>query len=39
MAQASAYRDAGVDLVIINLPHAAKPDILAPLANALGQLA
>ena len=36
---ASAYRDAGVDLVIMNLPHGAKPDMLAPLADALAPLA
>jgi hypothetical protein len=38
VAQASAYRDAGVDLAIMNLPHTAKPDLLAPLADALGHL-
>jgi F420-dependent oxidoreductase-like protein len=35
----TAYRDAGVDLVIINLPLRAKPDILAPIAEALTPLA
>jgi alkanesulfonate monooxygenase SsuD/methylene tetrahydromethanopterin reductase-like flavin-dependent oxidoreductase (luciferase family) len=34
-----AYRDAGVDLVILNLPHHAKPDSLKPLAEALQPLA
>jgi hypothetical protein len=38
VALASAYRDAGVDLAIMNLPHAARPDLLAPLADALAQL-
>lgn len=36
--QAAAYRDAGVDLVIVNLPLRAKPAILEPLANALGSM-
>ena len=36
---ASAYQEAGVDLVIVNLPHGVKPDILAPLADALAPLA
>ena len=35
LAQVVAYREAGVDLAIINLPHHAKPDSLAPLAEAL----
>ena len=39
LAAAAAYRDAGVDLVIVNLPHHAKPDSLQPLAEALGPLA
>jgi hypothetical protein len=39
VAVASAYRDAGVDLAIINLPHGVKPDFLAPLADALAALA
>ena len=34
-----AYRDAGVDLLIMNLPHRAKPGILEPLATALTPLA
>jgi F420-dependent oxidoreductase-like protein len=38
VALASDYQDAGVDLAIMNLPHAAKPDLLAPLADALAQL-
>jgi len=37
--QAAAYRDAGVDLAIMNLPLRAKPDILEPLATALAGLA
>ena len=36
---AAAYRDAGADLVIMNLPHQAPPDILGPLADALRPLA
>ena len=39
VAQASMYRDAGVDLIIVNLPHHAKPEALQPLADALEQLA
>jgi F420-dependent oxidoreductase-like protein len=35
----SSYRDAGVDLVIMNLPHRAKPASLEPLASALAQFA
>jgi hypothetical protein len=38
-ATAAAYRDAGADLVIMNLPHGAPPDTLGPLADALRQLA
>jgi F420-dependent oxidoreductase-like protein len=38
VAEAAAYRDAGVDLVIVGLPHHAKPDSLGPLAEALGSL-
>jgi F420-dependent oxidoreductase-like protein len=34
----AAYRDAGVDLVVVNLPLRAKPDILPPIAEALAQL-
>jgi F420-dependent oxidoreductase-like protein len=34
-----AYKDAGVDLVILNLPHHAKPDMLPPVAEALAPLA
>lgn len=34
-----AYRDAGVDLVILNLPHGAKPDLLGPIAEAVRPLA
>src|SRR6202012_4334649 len=39
VALASAYQEAGVDLVIVNLPHGVKPDLLAPLADALAPLA
>jgi F420-dependent oxidoreductase-like protein len=39
VAQATTYRDAGVDLAILNLPHHAKPESLAPLAAALAPLA
>jgi alkanesulfonate monooxygenase SsuD/methylene tetrahydromethanopterin reductase-like flavin-dependent oxidoreductase (luciferase family) len=36
---AAAYRDAGVDLVVVNLPLRAKPAILEPVAEALARLA
>jgi hypothetical protein len=36
---AAAYRDAGVDLAIMNLPLAADPGILVPLAEALAPMA
>jgi F420-dependent oxidoreductase-like protein len=36
---AAAYRDAGADLVIMNLPLAADPAMVAPLAEALEPLA
>ena len=39
VATAAAYRDAGVDLIIVNLPLHAKPDSLKPLAEALTPLA
>jgi F420-dependent oxidoreductase-like protein len=39
VAEVAAYRDAGVDLVIVNLPHHAKPGSLTPLAQALSPLA
>jgi F420-dependent oxidoreductase-like protein len=39
IATAAAYRDAGADLVIMNIPHHAKPDSLLPLADALSALA
>jgi F420-dependent oxidoreductase-like protein len=39
VATAAAYRDAGADLVIMNLPHRAPPETLAPLADALRPLA
>jgi F420-dependent oxidoreductase-like protein len=35
----AAYRDAGADLAIMNLPLAADPAMLAPLAEALAPLA
>jgi F420-dependent oxidoreductase-like protein len=35
---AAAYRDAGADLAIMNLPHGAPPDVLGPLAEALRPL-
>jgi len=31
----AAYRDAGADIAIMNLPHGAPPSILEPLASAL----
>jgi hypothetical protein len=34
----AGYRDAGVDLIILNLPHHAKPGSLQPLAEALAPL-
>ena len=39
VAAGAAYREAGVDLVILSLPLHAKPDSLKPLAEALGPLA
>jgi F420-dependent oxidoreductase-like protein len=39
VAQAAAYRDVGVDLVVLGLPLHAKPEMLAPLAAALEHLA
>ena len=36
---AAGYRDAGADLAIMNLPLAADPGMLAPLADALAPLA
>jgi F420-dependent oxidoreductase-like protein len=36
---AAAYRDVGVDLAIMNLPHRAPPDVLGPLADELFPLA
>jgi F420-dependent oxidoreductase-like protein len=36
---AASYRDAGVDLVILNLPLAADPAMLGPLAEAVAPLA
>jgi F420-dependent oxidoreductase-like protein len=37
--QAGAYRDAGADLIIMNLPLGADPAMLAPLAEELAPLA
>src|SRR5205823_954662 len=37
--QAAAYRDAGADLAIMNLPVPAEPAMLEPLAEALAPLA
>jgi F420-dependent oxidoreductase-like protein len=39
LARAQAYGDAGVDLVVLNLPLDAEPAILEPLAEAFGPLA
>ena len=39
VATAAAYREAGADLAIMNLPHAAPPGTLVPLAEALRPLA
>jgi F420-dependent oxidoreductase-like protein len=39
VAQASMWRDAGVDLLIVGLPDHCKPAALQPLAAALDQLA
>lgn len=33
--QVAAYRDAGADIAIMNLPHGAPPSVLEPLATAL----
>jgi predicted Zn-dependent protease len=38
LAAVAGYRDAGVDLIIMNLPHHASPDSLQPLAEALATL-
>ncbi len=38
-ATAAAYRDAGADLIVVNLPLHAKPESLTPLAEALAPLA
>jgi hypothetical protein len=37
--EAAAYREAGADLAIMNLPHRADPAILTTLAGALSPLA
>ena len=39
VAAAGAYREAGIDLIIVNLPLHAKPGSLQPLAEALAPLA
>jgi alkanesulfonate monooxygenase SsuD/methylene tetrahydromethanopterin reductase-like flavin-dependent oxidoreductase (luciferase family) len=38
LAAVAGYRDAGVDLIILNLPHHAEPGSLQPLAEALTPL-
>jgi hypothetical protein len=38
VATATTFRDAAVDLAILNLPHHAAPESLAPLAAALTHL-
>jgi F420-dependent oxidoreductase-like protein len=38
LAAVAGYRDAGADLVILNLPHHAEPGSLQPLAEALAPL-
>jgi len=38
VAMATTFRDAGVDLAILNLPNHAKPESLPPLAAALAHL-
>ncbi|TWE24034.1 TIGR03560 family F420-dependent LLM class oxidoreductase [Prauserella muralis] len=37
--QVATFREAGMDLVVMNLPHRAKPALLEPLAEALAPLA
>jgi alkanesulfonate monooxygenase SsuD/methylene tetrahydromethanopterin reductase-like flavin-dependent oxidoreductase (luciferase family) len=39
VAEAAAYGEAGVDLVVMNLPLDAPPSVLQPLAKALAPLA
>ncbi|HEY3632396.1 MAG TPA: hypothetical protein VGL21_15925 [Jatrophihabitantaceae bacterium] len=39
MEHATTFPAAGVDLVVINLPLAAKPTILQPIAEAFAPLA
>ncbi len=39
MEVVSGYREAGADLVVMNLPHRAKPAVLEGLADALAPLA
>ena len=38
VAQATAWQAAGADLAIVNLPHRAKPELLAPVAALEGPL-
>lgn len=38
VAQAATYQQAGVDLIVMNLPHRAAPETLEPLAKALATL-
>jgi F420-dependent oxidoreductase-like protein len=35
VASVNTYRDAGVDLIVLNVPHHAPPESLAPIAAAL----
>jgi len=39
VAAAAAYGEAGVDLIVLNLPLDAPPSVLEPLAKALAPLA
>lgn len=39
VAEAAMYQKAGVDLIVMNLPHRAAPETLEPLAKALETLA
>ncbi len=39
VANAAAYGEAGADLIVVNLPLQATPDVLAPLADRLASLA
>jgi hypothetical protein len=35
---AAAFGEAGIDLVVINLPHRASPQLLEPIAERFSQL-